>query len=842
MINTYQLIPEEDKGIGWIKRTAFEIIQEAQTAFVKDLENLKKLWDVYNGNFNAKVYDYLTKVEDDLAYPAKVRDMGAELVMSKLQILESEQARRKPRFKASVTDERSLQKKYEQRMKAVLDAIDASLEEQFAIMDSTMQQIQDELGDMEQRLQVQPEDEETAMQLESLRANMPLIRLEYGKMLRTIQRQKVNMEDIANKVRNFKRYSEVEVVENIANAFIKSLLKDANLREDFNAGMREKIVTGQPMYLVDYNEKTGKVDFHVQSAMRGFYSRSSSNRWTDEGDWCCTLEYMSISQIMAEFDLEEDEYKQLNSYVTGDTSALYSYNYNIAVFNPADSEERQHGGIPVWRVWWVSPREWWWKRSPSKYREGAYYNHVITDIRKAKVKKTEEVTRHIVYDRYSAVILGNVICKTKGVDEYVYRSVDRPGVPYLPLVARTYTGASEQPNSLIKRTENLRELYNVIWYCLELNIVLSGVKGMIMDKSQKPEKMSTKKWMYYRRLGTMWIETMKKGRKIPATFNQFQNYDDSLSQSVQLTWELLGGIEAMISRQIGITDPRLGQTVAKDPVHNVMMSQEQSSLITEIQFFDADLVYSRAMSQYLNLVLRYELKNGKVINYLDENQEEILFRMPANTLDKSDFTIHAWNNIQEDHMLDIIRQSAMSQVPIDGIAALMRVDSLAEMENRLAEIVTEQQNRQTQSQMQIDNNKAEQEQRTLQLQAEIEQYAQQMTMQLEQAKMELEKIKLDSELQYKQWEIQFKEKELQAKTDLQLLGVASENQVETAYLQETMRSNRVQEELELNRQRIEALMNISSLEVQKDTANKKAQVDIKKAELSATRRKNNIKD
>ena len=125
--------------------------------------------------------------------------------------------------------------------------------------------------------------------------------------------------------------------------FIKSLVKDANLREDFNAGMREKIVTGQPMYLVDYNEKTGKVDFHVQSAMRGFYSRSSSNRWTDEGDWCCTLEYMSISQIMAEFDLEEDEYKQLNSYVTGDTSALYSYNYNIAVFNPADSEERQHG-------------------------------------------------------------------------------------------------------------------------------------------------------------------------------------------------------------------------------------------------------------------------------------------------------------------------------------------------------------------------------------------------------------------------------------------------------------------------------------------------------------------
>ena len=56
-------------------------------------------------------------------------------------------------------------------------------------------------------------------------------------------------------------------------------------------------------------------------------------------------------------------------YVTGDTSALYSYNYNIAVFNPADSEERQRFGILFGDV---VLREWWWKRSPSN-TEGAYY-------------------------------------------------------------------------------------------------------------------------------------------------------------------------------------------------------------------------------------------------------------------------------------------------------------------------------------------------------------------------------------------------------------------------------------------------------------------------------------
>ena len=46
---------------------------------------------------------------------------------------------------------------------------------------------------------------------------------------------------------------------------------------------------------------------------------------------------------------------------------------------------------------------------------------MITDIRKAKVKKTEEVTRHIVYDRYSAVnTWATSFVRQKGMDEYVY--------------------------------------------------------------------------------------------------------------------------------------------------------------------------------------------------------------------------------------------------------------------------------------------------------------------------------------------------------------------------------------------------------------------------------------
>ena len=99
------------------------------------------------------------------------------------------------------------------------------------------------------------------------------------------------------------------------------------------------------------------------------------------------------------------------------------------------------------------------------------------------------------------------------------------------------------------------------------------------------------------------------------------------------------------------------------------------------------------------------------------------------------------------------------------------------MEGRLAQIITEQQQRQTQSQMSIDDNKAQREQETLQMKSELEQYNLQLKGQLEQAKIELDKIRLQSELEYSQWEMGFKERELEVKANTDILNISSENEM-----------------------------------------------------------------
>ena len=276
MINNFN--PDStERTIEHVKKIAFEIVNEAHATFRNDMNKMQDLWNVYNNVFDSKKYDYLTKVDDDLTYPAQIRDMASQVIRSKLNILESEQARRKMRLKAQVCDERSMKVKYEQRMKAVLEAIEASIGDRYAQVDETIRQVNEKLTDLENQLQVQPENEEAAMELEMLKQQMPLIRLEYGKMLRILNKEKVDMEDVTSKVSYFKSMNEVDILENICNAFISSLLMDQDKRDDIDSAFRDKLVTGRPTFLVYYDPKIKKAVIKQMEAMRSFYSRSSSS-------------------------------------------------------------------------------------------------------------------------------------------------------------------------------------------------------------------------------------------------------------------------------------------------------------------------------------------------------------------------------------------------------------------------------------------------------------------------------------------------------------------------------------------------------------------------------------
>lgn len=444
---------------------------------------------------------------------------------------------------------------------------------------------------------------------------------------------------------------------------------------------------------------------------------------------------------------------------------------------------------------------------------------------------------------YHCVIIGNSICLDMGKQDMIFRPLDTPGLPTLPIVGRTFNGIGEKPYSLIWRVRELIELYDIVAYKKELTIALAGVKGMIMDKSQKPDNMSEKKWMYYRKLGTMWIETMKKGRKNPPSYNQFQNYDDTISDSISYLDNVLAGIDAMIGKVMGITDAMQGQFVSDDPVANVKMSNEQSSLISEILFYENDNTFNKALELYTNLKIRYVWNKGKVMNYINKDLEEVLIQIPKGFLDGSDYRFYTTNNIKEDTIIEDLRQGAYkawikSELPFSSIVSLFKIEDLTEMENQLIKLSKEAEQVQMQNAQATEQARGQADQQTAQLQAQIDMQLAQVNNEMKAAELEIKKAQMQFDQQKFAWEAQFKEKELQVKSQLDSMKIASENEIESAYLQEEGRSNRTQEMMKQFELKMNAILQEMGIRAGEAQSQRKATVDMDKN----MRNKNNIKD
>jgi hypothetical protein len=813
----------------WIRDRFNTVYSEALSSFAEIREKEFKAWDIFNGNYRTERFKYLTEVEN-FVYPARFRNIGGEIVRSKLQLLFSKQARRNFHFKAVTIDERSLKEKVMNRIKAELEAVNSMYDDRSSQIDAQIQMVQDQFNQVRERLQVQPENEEMAMQLQELQANMPMIEYEFNRIIRLLSKEKLNVNELQAKINYFLLHTEQEVIQHVANAALKSAIQTEDLYEHWHNGFREKAVTGRPTYLVNYNKQTEDVSFKQVEAVFSYFSRGGNNRWSQNGEWCGYKEWMDLSQISTEFNLNDNEYKLLEAYRGSNLSAMANYSDNSAYFEHHSGNGARYfknNQIEVVRLWFNEPRKQDYKLSPNKRRAGEYFVNLIDE--NARIKSNEERRTAYIYDQYYCVLIGGVIFINNGVQHNVFRPLDTPGLPMLPVVSRSFNTISDKPYSILQRVADLIDMYNIVHYKKELAIALAGVRGMIMDASQKPDSMTTQKWTYYRRLGTMWIETMKQGRKIPATFNQFQNYDDSLSESFRLYDECLYGIEMLINKTIGVTEASLGQFVEKDPVKNVQMSRETTDLITEMLFTDNDKTFSQALDLYLNLKIQFVWNKGKIINYVNDDLEEVLVQIPKSQLSGANFRIFTSNNMKEEELLENVRQAAVQswsqgQLPLESISKIMRVDDIVELEKQLVTMANRAEQLKTEQAQAIDSNKAELDQQTMQLESELAMQLEQMKQEVAGAKIQLDQARLEFDTQKFQWETQFKEKELEIKSGLEGMKIQAQNSIESAYLEEEGRSNRVQEMLKMFEMKINSMLQEMGIRAGENDSVRKANV------------------
>ena len=858
-----QNIPQSQKNEEWIK-TCLAAINTDVAASNWYLDKDRICWAMYWGDQDETSYDYLRRV-GEYEYPAYVRFVP--LLRPKLDKLRSEYTQRPFDFSVFTVDQRSVDDKAEQQVRAFMSQIKATLFDKFNNLNKASEQVSQILAQ-----QQQSEQQAIAAQQQGI-APPP----QQGLVMDAQQAAQVEVFQEVLRDQSWLSKKDLEKIdqlhglegrqlhEMIAQSAVEYLMHTQDLEQTFAEGWQNKLITDKTIFHVDWDNPYEDPFVRTVDTKYFHYAHDNEVDWVQNAEWARSDMYMSVGTVIDRFryDLSEEDLDKLESKRSMSTSSSYdSWNSTQG----QSSWINQGGVMQPWsdpvnliKVSYTvfrSPRAVHWKKTPHTYLPGEYFEHIIdeSDIPPPSQRK-KDVKYETFYldDLYEGYEIDDGIFVRLRRKPAQLRGVDKYGKVDLPFVGPAFRSKNRKPYSLMWRAKDIQILWNIMHFHKELWVALSGVKGFVMDKSQKPDDMSMAEWIYQKKMGVGWIQSDKKGRQF--SFNQFKTYDDSLSPGIQYLLQIIQHLDDLAGKVTGITANRMGQISKSDQVGTVERSIRESSMTTEINFWEYDLTKVKVMERLVNLC-RLAWKKGKRGAYVLGNMQQKLLNVPAGIFSSAEYRLFIKNAFTDQKKIQELRQIALSErnknaLTAQGLVQVFTLDNLNEIEkaiNDYTEKATEleQQNMQQQhmNAMELEEQKKqgllEVEENKARLEAEVKQAADQFNQQIETQKGLLEEARL-------QWEQERFALELELEKAKIDVGIASEQMDHQAKTADT-ESERITEFAYLDEQKrstdIDTMVKLIQLRMQENQTKEQNELKIKDIEtkIKVGNTKEKIKD
>jgi len=786
-----QLIPDSQKDIEWCKLNVRSITTMVGSTYLRKMKD-KFCYDIYHGIFNEADYDYLRKV-DKYEYPAKIRFIP--LLRPKADLLKSQETQRPFNFRVFTVDQINVQKKADLKTKAYLDIIKQKIFAKSEMISTAKRQLEKAQAQImgvrqqaaQQQVQLTPE-QEMALEAAESQLKLAMSPLDSASLITNEEMQKIEM---------YYNYTFQDFIEIIAEKSLKYMIYKHRIRDLFQHGFEDKICVDKEYYYVHYHPGDKDPLVRRVNPLNFYYSNDEEAEWVGDCEWAMEERWMTIPQIIDEFKVElktEELQKLRNKQFAFYDSGRFAYYPNTYQFGvPADyntdncNNNSLYAGtldlsnkIRVCYCVWKSTRELKFKKSKNKYIEDLKYTHWMNDGDKARSE--DEVEAKYVNDIWEGVLIDQDIFVRMQKMPYQLRSIDDYGRVELPYVGIAHNSLNKKPYSLIWAAKDIQILYNLIHYHKELWMALSGVRGFIMDKSQLPDGMSMQEWLYQRKLGIGWIQTVREGLGRQPSYNQFQNFDDTVSPAIQYLTMMLNHLEELAGQIMGVSRQRVGSITSNDLKGTTEASITQSSLITEIIFYQHDQAKRKVLERLINLC-RIAWKKGKRGQYVLGQMAQEILDVPAETINSADYEVFMSDNGKEERLMNEFRQIAAGEhargtVSLQQLVKLFTIDSLAEMERSLEKYgdLAEKKasdNFQMQQQAQAELQKADQDFKLM---------VEKMKTDMDGARLELEKQRFQLDAQRLGQEMSLKDKDINSNAYLKEMDIKMDNQVEMAYL------------------------------------------------------------
>ena len=695
------VVSEKEKNDVWCEQVLDSIVSymgydggSYYTSRVKDIKN----YQVYNGTINQSDYKYITE-QYGLTYPARL--VNYPIITPKIDLLIGEELRRPIDMKVTTVNKAAVIRKQDHKvglmMRSLLDEFHEEMKETMKI----------DVKEQGQGLPV-PEDIETYM-----------------------------------------KYNYREMIEETTQDGLEYLSNRYNLRDVFKEGFRDLLVTAKEFHKVSI--QNGDPYVRRIDPRNIVFDSSSHSDYLDDCNWVGEERWLSVNEINDEFKegLTTEDLKELdnmrNLYSGGD---LNTYNSG---FNWIDAGNGKETRIRVVTAEWKSLRSIKFKLSENKYDPARPFRKMVKDT--YRKRKGDKIESKWVDDIWEATKIGGTILVNARRRDNQVRSVDDPGktpLSYVGCVKGNTTGA---PASIVDLLDNVQMLYNIVVYQIELAMARSGGKAVVYDVAQLPTNvgMDIQQVLYHLKTdGIIPINSKDEGNQM-SSFNQFQQIDFTLSQSVQQLINLKVMLEDMAGQISGVTKQREGAVEKYEYVGNVQRSVMQSSTITESWFYSHAEVKQRILERLCNLMKVAWAGGKKAGMILGDGAYKFLNVMPDIAL--QDFGVYVGDSGKDDAMKQVVQQLSQAalqagSVDLLGVVKVLRADTMTEAEKVLEQAMDEMKKQQQQ--------------------------AMEQQMQQQQAAAEQEKAKFEAEAQLKQMDNDAK---------LQVAKIAAESRLEVAKLQ-----------------------------------------------------------
>lgn len=854
-----QVIPESQKGEAWMKENALAIKNfglQDQNSIKKDVE----CWFMYHNIYNESEFDYLTKVssgtggENDYYLPAKMRHIPIQ--RSKINVLVAQQKYRPFQFSTTISNVDGKAQKYARRVHGFMGEVSKTITERMNNYSSQISAIEMKRQQMQAILSKEPQSEEEAMQMQAIKQQMPIIEQQLNTAKQVISTEQLIVDKDLVKINNYYKYDKEDIVEDTVKKLTLKLRQDLHIERKSVKNFVSEVVTGKQYYFVDYNDETHELEFETVNGLNVRYPKIDGVEWIQDGPWVMIENTISLNYAIDKYGLNStEEIEKLRTSISSlDSTQFFSAEFgrDVSARSLYSGSNSITDGISERKIYWRSSKKIQVKRSPNPYDGGKVFTHFIDDEQKyfqegqlywdnkKKVyvdkksgneyqkkdvilsNKGEKLETRYIDEVYEATILGDDVFKRMRKKPTRLYSNDNYSWTSLPLFGKTFNSITERPYSLIWDTKDIQKLYNILNYHRELLLATSGVKGTIMDISQKPEGMDKKEWLYYKKLGTQWIETIKKHGR-PMSFNQFGSYDDTMSASVQYIDNMMLMLDDVLGNIIGVGRQRQGQVSASDQVATYQMAINQNSLITEMIYAEHDEIERRAVEALVNYAIKYKYMDGGDFDYKTDGMGTEMFKIPPQMFDEIDIQVGVANNTIDEQKLKELKQFAIKEydkgvLPFKDMIALYDTSTLIDMRKKF-EIFTEEAfdvaQRNAENTANIDIQK---EERLIQAKAEVDMQAKKMDIQLKQLELQLKGQIEQTKNQTANSKIISDKEKHSAEMQLRMGEIQNENIIEQQYIDEQKRSNIVGERLSSIELQLKTLLDNANLGIDKQKA------------------------